>query len=614
MQSLAARARTDLPVATCGCARAGPLRALSLRVLTGLIVLVAALAAHGAERRLARFEIVGAAPGAAESLLGRVLAAEKADTDSEDDDTADDERRLRRLTETASDALAAEGWFAPRLTTDSDPDGRARHRLRVELGARARIESVDIVFSGAIAGDVARTAVLRAGWGLALGAPFRDADWTAAKNKLLARVRERDFAAATITESQAEVDQDTASVRLRVAIDSAAAFTFGALQITGLVRYDAALVARYLTFAPGDAYDAEKLLEFQRELQQSQFFGTVIVEVDPRGPADQAPVRVELTEARTKRAAFGVGMSTDTGARVEGTYRQAMLFGRPYTLSTGASVGRIRSAAFADLLLPRRSDGWQDSLGVLRERTDIQGLRTERRAAGIKRTGTREAPDAGYDTLFALNLENETSSLDDGSQAQNTQVLAGTWTWTRRAVDDLTQPTHGNLLTLSATVGLQRGSVGQALRQSFARLYGRAMSWIELTPNDQLIVRGEAGHVFVADVAYVPNDYLFRTGGVNSVRGYGYQSLGVRVGTTTTGSRELLVGSAEVNRWFDKTWGGALFFDIGDAADNLRKVRLARGYGFGGRYRTLAGPLALDIAYGERVHQWHAHFSIAIAF
>jgi translocation and assembly module TamA len=32
------------------------------------------------------------------------------------------------------------------------------------------------------------------------------------------------------------------------------------------------------------------------------------------------------------------------------------------------------------------------------------------------------------------------------------------------------------------------------------------------------------------------------------------------------------------------------------------------------RYRTVAGPLALDLAYGERDRKWRVHFSIAISF
>jgi translocation and assembly module TamA len=98
------------------------------------------------------------------------------------------------------------------------------------------------------------------------------------------------------------------------------------------------------------------------------------------------------------------------------------------------------------------------------------------------------------------------------------------------------------------------------------------------------------------------------------VRGYQYQELGARQGAAVIGADSLVVGSAEYVHWFTNSWGGALFYDVGDADNDLFDVSWAKGYGAGARWRTLAGPLALDVAYGERDKQWRVHFTIAIAF
>jgi translocation and assembly module TamA len=586
-----------------------------VRLSIAALLLCLAFAAHGAERALARFETPPGAPAELQPLLNKVLASTTPDEDAAGADAEDDERQLRRLRAAAIEVLATEGYFSPRIVTEPDDTPQARNVLRIDPGRRARVAAVEIRFSGAIEGDAERVSQLRSTWTLEVDQPFRDEAWSGAKTRLLNRVRERDFAAASIADSTAAVDADAATVRLAVEIDSGPAFTLGRLEVKGLHRYEPQLVERYNPFSPGDRYDATRLLEFQRQLQQAQYFGSVIVDIDTAGPAENAPIRVDVTEAKTKRAALGVGFSTDTGPRLEATYRHALLFGRPYTLSTGASYDRTRSVAFADILLPRRSDGYLDSTGVLKEKTDLEGVLTDRWAIGVKRTSARQSGSVSYDSALSITLESETRSLADGSQPpQTNDVLATTYTWTRRAVDQITNPTVGDLLTLSGTLGLQRGALGELLHQSFVRVYGRYVRWVPLSPKDQLILRGEAGHVQVDNPAYVPSDYLFRTGGTNSVRGYSYESLGVRLGTATTGSQELLVGSAEYVRWLDKVWGAAVFCDIGDAADDLRNVRLARGYGLGGRYRTVAGPLALDVAYGERYQQWRVHFSIAIAF
>jgi translocation and assembly module TamA len=131
---------------------------------------------------------------------------------------------------------------------------------------------------------------------------------------------------------------------------------------------------------------------------------------------------------------------------------------------------------------------------------------------------------------------------------------------------------------------------------------------------DQLILRAEAGRTFAASRDGIPEDYLFRAGGSRSVRGYEYESLGPREGDAVVGGRYLLTGSAEYVRWFSPQWGGALFFDMGDAADAHSELRANKGYGVGVRWRTPAGPLAMDVAYADRDRTARLVFSVSVAF
>ncbi len=579
---------------------------------TTLLLLFLAFAAAAADRPLARFETTGSAAAALAPLLQKVIDSSRSD---ESFDVEDDERLLRRLRANALEVLATEGYFSPRIEVVPDTGDKARYVLNVDPGQRTRVVDVQIKMTGAIQADPERIRQLTSNWDLDVGKPFREIDWANAKTRLLNQVRERDFAAARIADSSAEINADEATARLMVEIDSGPEFTLGRLEIKGLKRYQPQLVERYYPFKPGDRYDATKLLDFQRRLQEAQYFGSVIVDVDTSGPHENVPVKVELTEAKTRRVALGVGYSTNTGPRAEVTYRQSLLFGYPYTLSSGAGIDRTRSVAFADILLPPKPDGANDSVGALIEHTDIQNVLTTRWALGAARAHSHSSDKVAYDTQLSLSFQSERRRLADNSEPEQTNdVVAATYTWSRRTVDKITDPTRGDLMTLSGSLGLRRTSISNLLQQGFARLYGRYVRYVPLSPRDQLILRGEAGYVMADDPAFVPNEFLFRAGGVGSVRGYAYQSLGVRTGTATTGSRELLVGSAEYVRWFSESWGGAVFYDIGDADDDLRKVRLARGYGVGARWKTLAGPLALDLAYGERVHTWRVHFSIAIAF
>lgn len=620
--------KTDAVPARLSARTSAPLPAFLPLLLPGLrrpgllllaLAALAALASPGGDARgadataapLARFELSD--DGAAlEALLRQVLDAAR---QSDRIDPEDDERQLQRLRAATTEVLATEGYFQPRVTVLAGGDGGSRYLLRVAPGPRASVTRVELEFRGALTAQPERVTALRRGWELPTGQPFRDPQWTTAKSRLLARVQERDFPAAALVETEATVDVESSTVVLRVLLDSGPAFTLGELQVEGLVRYDRTLVERFNDLRPGEPYDAARLLDFQRSLQSGPYFSGVVVDVaiDPAQPL-RVPVRVELREAPARRLSFGVGASTNVGPRVEVTYRQVGLIGYPYTLQTGAGVDPTRQIGFADVLLPPKPNGARDSVGVLAEQTDIENLLTRRYAAGVARerrwTG---ASQSDFDTRLSLSLQRETARLPGEPDSRN-DTLTLAYQWTRRTVDSITEPRRGGVLGLRVAAGLGRAGIDDLLDKSFVHLYGRYVRYLPLSARDQVIVRAELGHAIADDLDFVPLEYRFRTGGAGSVRGYPYQRLGVLRGSAIDGARSLAVGSAEYLRWIDAHWGGALFADVGDAVNDLRQADWARGYGLGVRYRTVAGPLALDLAYGERDRKWRVHFSIAISF
>jgi translocation and assembly module TamA len=112
----------------------------------------------------------------------------------------------------------------------------------------------------------------------------------------------------------------------------------------------------------------------------------------------------------------------------------------------------------------------------------------------------------------------------------------------------------------------------------------------------------------------IPSDFLFRAGGDQSVRGYAYQSLGVREGEAIVGGRWLAVASVEYVRWLTPQWGAAVFIDTGDAADTLDALEPVQGYGVGARWKSPVAPLNLDIAYGQEAEGVRLHFSVGFSF
>lgn len=515
---------------------------------------------------------------------------------------------MRRARKEIREMLATEGYFSPTIERKDLEDGRLL--VVVTPGGRTHISSVDLRFTGDLTGGEgdrpARLAALRNAWGLQAGQPFRQADWDAAKQRLLDALSTREYAAASIVDSQAVINPDTASAELKVEVDSGPVFRFGPMEVSGLADYDASLVERYRPPERGEPYSQERLLRFQTALQNTSYFASVVVDIDRSTPTPEAvPVRVMVIEAKPRRIGFGSGISSNTGYRVETSYRDAHFMGQPWTLVSGVRVEQRRQLGYADVFLPPSLSGHLDSFGVLAEHTNISGLQTQRQSIGVVRT----IPRGSMENRLALNFQHEILT-PEGSLRSSRSALTANWSWTYRAVDNILDPRHGQV------VNFQLGGASRAFLsdRNFVRLYGRYQHFFPVAERDVLILRAEGGMTVAASRDGVPQDFLFRTGGAQTVRGYAYQSLGVTEGSATVGGRYLAVTSAEYVHWYEGNWGVAAFVDAGNANDERELFKMNLGYGVGPRWRSPAGPIAVDLAYGQSDHRVRLQFAVAIAF
>lgn len=524
------------------------------------------------------------------------------------------EIQLRRLVLLAPEQirglLATEGYFSPRIEASMAVRNGKRHvDLTVDPGPPTRVADVDLQVTGAFADGSPesreRLAKMRTAWTLPPGATFRQGEWEAAKrNALNALLLER-YPRASIAASTAEVDPEKQAARLKITLDSGPAVTFGELQIDGLKRYPDSIVRNINPIEAGEAYSQSRLLEFQSRLQNSPYFSSVDVGIDNDATAPaEMPIRVEVAEHPAKKLGFGIGMSTDTGPRGQIDYRDLNLRDRAWLLGGTMKLERVSQSLTGDIQLPP-SGKYRDSLNALVERTDIEGQETRKVVLG----GKRSFVEGKNETVYSVRHWNERQYVGSDTNTLN-QALSLSYSWTRRDVDDLLFPTRGYL------VNLQADGASQALlsSQSFVRGYGKVMYFHPVGNRNQFILRGELGMVSAKDTDGIPSDFLFRTGGDKTVRGYAYQSLGVEQDSAVVGGRYVAVASAEYVRWLNDKWGAAFFVDHGGAADTWGDLELASGYGIGARWKSPVGPLNVDLAYGQEERKYRLHFSVGFSF
>lgn len=565
----------------------------------GLTVTGAAAWAAGAIRVDAPQEILG--------LLQKHLSVLDGDHDRARSDAADRLALTRRARREVEGLLATEGYFAPQVALE--PAGED-WRLAVAPGPRAVIERIQLTrrAEAALDDDAWRVLSTRlaADWPLKEGQPFTQSAWDAGKTGLVGTLTRREFAAARISASLAKVDPDRASVDLSVELDPGPRFRFGDLEVEGLQAYTVDLVKRYRPPASGSPYDEDRLLEFQTALQNTPYFSSAVVEIS-RDPAlaDATPMRVKLSEAKPRRVTFGAGFSSNNGYRTEVGYRDANLLGRAWQLVSGLRIEQRELLAFGDVFLPPDPVGNQDSFGAMHERSDHEGLKVSREAIGVTRTYPLPKGELGV----SLKYQRERTE-PDGSKPSEQTALTGDVSLLWREVDNILEPRRGFV-----AYGRLGGAGKAALStQNFARAYGRLQFYLPIAERDVLSLRGELGKTFATSRDGIPQDFLFRAGGSQSVRGYGYRSLGVREGDATVGGRYLATASAEYTHWRPDGFGYAAFVDAGNATDEAGDYRPLLGYGVGGRWKSPAGPLALDLAYGHDDRRFRLHFAILIAF
>ncbi len=586
----------------------------------------AASAATSAEPVVA-FTVEVQAPKQVQEYLLRHLDLMRYRTLSDLDDT--ELERLRIAAErNVRDLLGTLGYFSPevhvlRANVDNTNGPSRVVRIAVQTGPSTTVTDVSVGFSGAIVQDTEaagqRLAIER-GWTLPVGKPFTQEAWDDAKTQALRQLAARRYPLGRIATSRAEIDPTIDAARLGVTLDSGPLYRLGELNISGLERYDPLLVQRIARLKPGAPYDQNEMLEAQQRLQSSGYFGSVVIEIDPNGDPQAAPVNVTLREALRNRWQLGVGVSTDSGLRLsaEHTNLQVPLIG--WRADSKLLIDGDTRLLSSELLSLPNDDNWRWSLLGELKNEDVASVavRSQKLRAGRVQRGDR------IDRNYYLQYDRAaTTGTDLNETAQSISAVYG---WTQRAFDRLPYPSSGYGLGMEVGGGLTLGSQ----RDPFFRT---RMNWLGIWSLDKpldstttaaragrIAVRLQAGAVVSKDSATIPSTQLFLAGGDASVRGYSYQSIGsAEANGVVTPGRYLAVASVEWQRPIlvdgqPSPWESTVFIDVGAVADKPSQFDAKVGIGAGVRYRSPVGPLQLDLAYGVDKKALRLHLSVGFTF
>lgn len=539
---------------------------------------------------------------------------------------------LARLLTTAEkntrDLVATLGYFSPDIRLELLPASATAPRVvqvRVAPGEPTLVSEVRVEFTGPITDDplpLNQRQQIENTWLLPAGTRFTQAGWSAAKQLALRQLTTQRFPTGHITTSLADIDPVTHRASLAVTLDSGPAYRLGALVITGSQRYNPEIVTRLARLEPGADYEQTELVDAQQRLTDSGYFDSVFISIDTTADPGAAPVLLQLKEAKLQKMVFGIGASTDSGARlsVEHTHHKLPLIG--WQAVSKLLLDRNTQSIGTELTSPPDESNWRwVTSGLLQnQQVGSDDITSQRLRLGRSQTGVQ------IDRNYYLQYDRAQTATRETTLPTVAESVSVNGALTRRNFDSLPFPTSG----WGAGMEIGGGTTLGSQQVPFSRLLLHGLIYWPLGRHTdsaltdpragRLMLRAQAGGVFAKDEASLPSTQLFLTGGDNSVRGYSVHEIGVTLANgQTTAGRYLTVGSIEWQHPITRNarltdWEGTLFVDAGAVADQPDQLHAKVGVGVGARWKSPVGPLQIDLAYGVAVERLRLHLNVGFSF
>lgn len=446
------------------------------------------------------------------------------------------------------------------------------------------------------------------------GAQLVHSEYEALKSSLSAVAVENGYFGARFNRSELSVDLNRNRADVMIDFEPGQRYHFGEIRINPMPELSSSFVSRFLPFDEGSPYSSESLVELRQSLNDSQYFSQVAVTPELNAPQNAStasnggivPVNVQLTPRPRHSWSAGIGATTDIGPRVTLAYENRYLNRRGHRLNADVALSPVRQEPNISYVIPLRdptTESLSFSSGYLGQNTDTFDSETYRVGTSYRSTIDAWILGEWLQNVF-INYQRETFEINDVRERSNLAVSGVSWSTTRS--DDPIFPSRGWRL-----LGQVSGASNAFLSDmSFLQLYTSGKIVLPIGPG-RFLLRMEAATTIVDDVEELPASIRYFTGGDQSVRGYGYGTLGAEneVGDVI-GGKHLLTGSIEYDFNILPSWKLAVFHDVGNSFEDFDDFKLHRSVGLGVRWMSPIGPIRADIARGINDGSFRFHLTM----
>ncbi len=440
------------------------------------------------------------------------------------------------------------------------------------------------------------------------GDVFKPADYDGAKLIVKNKLGNKGYPFATVT-GHTTVDLNDNSAAITLDIDSGQLYNFGDIRITGHEDYvREEVIRRAMTFKSGEKFNEKNLDESRRNLFDLNIFKTAVIKVEvPEAEVNTVPIDIQVKPRKKRSVELGVGYGTDDGLRLQAALSYRNLTGRADKLTLRARRSDILENISAEYLLPyflSAQNNLVSTSGFEREEKDYYTLnRTSTEVNFYRKMG------ANWFASFGYNLESnrpedvhveDAEGVVDARDTENYRVSSVKFGIERNTVDDVLNSRTGSAVSVS--IEDASGYLGSEI--SYIRPGIEARLFIPLPWSLVLAGRMDFSTIQKSEnTDYIPISEQFFLGGSKSVRGYGFEKLGVIDADDVirdVSGLSSFVGNLELRFPIYNDFGGVVFMDTGALNKDpfeldVNSLRYTSGLGL--RYHTIIGPIQLDFGY-----------------
>lgn len=499
------------------------------------------------------------------------------------------ERLYRNANEDIRAALRALGYYEPRISKSMRRDEECWHaEFQVDAGEPVRLRTVDID----IRGDARTDQAVRRARGVQPPQPgdiLNHGRYRAYKQALLRAANEAGYFEAEFDAARVVVDKPAHAADLTMHLDSGEKYRFGEVTFTPDILRER-LLQGYTDIRPGDPYSAKLVNDLYEALGGSSYFASVSIDTEPLDKeSNTVPVDVHLVAAKRRVYSVGAGFSTDLGpnGRFKHTIRRINDRGHQFdTELFGSPVITELNATYRWPKKDPRYEWFSIVTGVQHEKTDTS-------EQDSFKLGFLRSRSLGPKWLQTRYLDYLYEDFTVAGQESSSQLIIVGSNWETAPGRVLGRAPEGYRLNFD----VRGASKALGSDTSFMQLRAKAKYVWSLGDKTRALARTTLGATFKDRLSRLPASVRFFAGGDNSVRGYGFETLG-----PTDGDGKVLGGSyqldfsLELDRLVRDKWAVAVFVDTGDAFDQT-DIDLNTGVGIGLRWYSPVGPLRLDLAH-----------------